>query len=146
MQRYFRIEEAEQLLPKIEPAVRELASLKSLFDETERELRSAAERITLLGGANVDREKVLGQRGQRDALASRLQHSMEAVQQHGCLVKDLDLGLIDFPTFFKGQEVYLCWKLGEASIGFWHGVQEGFRGRKPIDRDFLDHHGGEAQA
>jgi hypothetical protein len=59
-------------------------------------------------------------------------------------VKDLDTGLVDFPTLFRGQEVYLCWKLGEASIEFWHSVDEGFRGRKAIDRDFRDHLAGDA--
>jgi hypothetical protein len=50
---------------------------------------------------------------------------------------------VDFPTLFRGVEVYLCWKLGESGIEFWHGVDEGFRGRKPIDQDFLDHHEGD---
>jgi len=61
------------------------------------------------------------------------------LQDLGCLVKDLDTGLVDFPALFRGQEVYLCWKLGEPSIEFWHGVDEGFRGRKAIDSDFRDH-------
>ena len=51
--------------------------------------------------------------------------------------------LVDFPTLFKGVEVYLCWKLGEPAIDFWHGIDEGFRGRKPIDKEFLDHHRGD---
>ncbi len=55
-------------------------------------------------------------------------------------MKDLDIGLVDFPTLFQGEEVYLCWKLGEAGIRFWHGIDEGFRGRKPIDAEFLEHH------
>jgi hypothetical protein len=58
-------------------------------------------------------------------------------------VKDLDIGLVDFPTTFNGVEVYLCWKLGEPGIEFWHGVEEGFRGRKPIDREFLENHRGD---
>ena len=57
---------------------------------------------------------------------------MEQVQSFGCLIKDLDVGLIDFPTLYRGEEVYLCWKLGEDGIEFWHGVSEGFRGRKKI--------------
>jgi hypothetical protein len=68
---------------------------------------------------------------------------VEEVQEMGCLVKDLDMGLVDFPTTFRGEEVYLCWKLGEEEIAFWHGVDEGFRGRKAIDRDFRAHHQGD---
>jgi hypothetical protein len=60
------------------------------------------------------------------------------------VVKDLDIGLIDFPTLFHGVEVYLCWKLDEPAIEFWHGVDEGFRGRKAIDRDFRDNHRGDS--
>jgi hypothetical protein len=58
-------------------------------------------------------------------------------------VKDLDTGLVDFPTMYRGVEVCLCWKLGEGAIGYWHGVDEGFRGRKPIDQDFRDQHRGD---
>jgi len=65
------------------------------------------------------------------------------VQEIGCLIKDIDVGLVDFPTSLRGVEVYLCWKLGESGISFWHGVDEGFRGRKPIDKDFLDNHQGD---
>ncbi len=143
MPRYFRIEQAEQLLPEIETAVRQAASLKKFLDEADGELRATAERITLLGGAQIDREKLLARRARRDALESRLAEHVTALQEHGCLVKDLELGLVDFPTLLRGQEVLLCWKLGEVRIEFWHGLEEGFRGRKPVDQEFLDHHAGD---
>jgi hypothetical protein len=57
------------------------------------------------------------------------------------VVKDLDTGLLDFPTLYQGREVYLCWRLGESQINYWHGVDEGFAGRKAIDDDFLANHG-----
>jgi hypothetical protein len=85
----------------------------------------------------------LNSRSRRDAAGAMLKNSIEAVQETGCLVKDLDIGLVDFPTLFRGVEVYLCWKLGEPGIEFWHGIEEGFRGRKPIDREFLDNHRGD---
>jgi hypothetical protein len=72
-----------------------------------------------------------------------LRDRIEAVLETGCLVKDLDIGLVDFPTLFRGEEVYLCWKLGENAIAFWHSEDEGFQGRKPIDQDFIDHHKGD---
>ena len=92
---------------------------------------------------SVDRERAIESRAKRDAAAARLRDAVERVHEFGCLVKDLDIGLIDFPTLFRGEEVYLCWKLGEPGIAFWHGVDEGFPGRKAIDRDFLDHHEGD---
>ncbi len=143
MPRYFTVEQAQQVLPEIESNVRRLASARSMLEELEEELRAAGERITLLGGSLVDRQKLRASRTRREALAMTLKEAVEAIQQHGCVVKDLALGLVDFPTLFQGEEVYLCWKLGEERIGFWHGLEEGFRGRKPIDREFLDHHRGE---
>jgi hypothetical protein len=91
----------------------------------------------------VDRDRALTARSRRDASAAMLKGAIEAVQETGCLIKDLDIGLVDFPTLHKGVEVYLCWKLGEPAIEFWHGVDEGFRGRKPIDEDFLQNHRGD---
>ncbi len=64
---------------------------------------------------------------------TQLQDAVTKIQETGCLVKDLDMGLVDFPCRLKGEDVYLCWKLGEERIGFWHGVNEGFAGRKPLD-------------
>lgn len=144
MPRLFRLDEAQQVLAAIEPAVRTIASLKKSFDEVDLELRACAERIALVGGAFVPREELAVKRRSRDALAKKLKDSVEAVQRHGCIVKDLDEGLVDFPTLFRGEEVCLCWKLGEPAIGFWHGASEGFRGRKPIDKDFLENHTGES--
>ena len=73
--------------------------------------------------------------------AGRLREAVERIQALGCVVKDLETGLIDFPAIYRGQDVLLCWKLGEPEIQFWHGVDEGFAGRKPIDRDFRELHG-----
>ena len=69
---------------------------------------------------------------------------MERINNWGVQVKDLDTGLIDFPTLYKGREVLLCWKLGEERIAYWHGVEEGFRGRKAIDDEFREEHRGSA--
>jgi hypothetical protein len=59
--------------------------------------------------------------------------AVNKIQETGCVVKDLDTGLIDFPSLLDGQEVYLCWKVGEDRIEYWHGLHEGFAGRKPLD-------------
>jgi hypothetical protein len=97
------------------------------------------------GGVVVDREAVLQNRAERDRYGESLKEAIERIQEYGCVIKDLDIGLVDFPTLFRGQEVYLCWKMGESGIGFWHGTDEGFAGRKPIDRDFLDNHRGDLE-
>ena len=82
-------------------------------------------------------------RARRDTSAAALKSAFERIQRTGALVKDLDIGLIDFLAIYQGREVCLCWKLGEDRIAFWHGTEEGFRGRKPIDEEFLRGHRGE---
>ena len=74
-----------------------------------------------------------GARLQRERAAESLKKAIESIHESGCVIKDLDIGLLDFPTLFRGEEVYLCWKLGEPKITHWHGLEEGFAGRKPID-------------
>ncbi len=143
MARRFTLQEAESLLPQVSHLVSQAVSLKGQYEEAERTIEALTQRIMFSGGLVVDREKPLEVRQQRDRAGERLKAALESIQELGCLVKDLDIGLIDFPTLFHGQEVYLCWKMGESEIRFWHGTQEGFAGRKPIDQDFLDHHEGD---
>jgi len=143
MPRFFTLQQAEQLLPEVESAIRDAISLKSEYQQAETEWQSFSHRITMLGGVLADHSQLSEQKNRRESLAHGLQAALEKIHDYGCLVKDLDIGLIDFPTQFRGEEVYLCWKLGESGIRFWHGVQEGFRGRKPIDQEFLEQHRGE---
>ena len=110
--------------------------LKSQYDEAEAAVQSLATRITMMGGMVVNRERAEEDHARRDAAGQQLRTILENFEQSGVLVKDLDKGLVDFPTLFHGEEVYLCWKLDEASIQFWHGTHEGFAGRKAIDQEF----------
>jgi hypothetical protein len=139
MPKRFTLAQAQSLIPRVDRLLREAIALKSGFIEAERALQSFNERIMLMGGMIVDHDRFLQAKIRRDSEAERLRNAVEQLQNLGCLVKDLDTGLVDFPTLFRGQEVYLCWKLGEPSIEYWHSVDQGFRGRKPIDRDFRDH-------
>jgi hypothetical protein len=68
---------------------------------------------------------------------------VEKIHETGCIVKDLDKGLVDFPTLFRGEEVYLCWKMDEPAIEFWHRIEDGFAGRTAIDQEFRDNHKGD---
>ena len=143
MSKRFTHAEAQSLLPEVGRLLKEALSAKSEYQEAEKAIQEISERVMLMGGVMVDRDKALAARSRRDAAAATLKTAVEGVQETGCVVKDLDIGLVDFPTLFKGVEVYLCWKLGEPAIEFWHGVDEGFRGRKPIDQDFLRNHRGD---
>jgi hypothetical protein len=143
MSRRFTLADAEKLLPLVERLLREAVALKAEYQEAERQIQAFTGQITLMGGMAVDRARVLSARSQRDESGARLKQALEKVQETGCEVKDLDIGLIDFPSRYRGRDVYLCWKLGEDGIRFWHGVEDGFAGRKPIDRDFLENQEGE---
>jgi len=143
MPRFFTLQQAEKLLPEVEAALQQTVALRSEYQAAETEWQHFSKRIALLGGVLVDHSQPVAHKQRRDESARRLKAAIENVQEFGCLVKDLDIGLIDFPTLLNGVEVYLCWKLGESGIHFWHGVDEGFRGRKPIDQQFLEQHQGE---
>lgn len=137
MPRYFTLSEAENSLRRIEPLVRQAVSVNADLRELRRELQQSLQRIAMLGGSRVNPGDIARRRTSIDAEETRLREMAERIQEAGCLIKDLDIGLIDFPAIFRGREVYLCWKLGEREILFWHPVEEGFRGRKSIDAEFI---------
>jgi hypothetical protein len=144
MARRFTLEEAESLLPEIEADLREAISLKSKYQQAERELQSINQRVIMMGGVQINPEEVRRHKQRRDESAAGMKATIERIQESGCIIKDLEIGLVDFTTLYRGEEVYLCWKLGERGIGFWHGMHEGFAGRKPIDDEFRALHRGDA--
>ena len=142
MSRYFTLAEAERMLPEVDKALRDALHQKSEYQAAEEELNRHTQRIRMAGGSRVHPGPFLEMRARRDTSAAALKEIFERVEEMGVLVKDLDIGLIDFLTRYHGREVCLCWKLGETGIAFWHGTEEGFRGRKAIDDEFLrNHHG-----
>jgi len=143
MPKRFTLGEAQRLIPQVDQMLRDAIILKSEYEVAEAAIQAITERVMMMGGMVVDRSNALDVRNRRDSAAGSLRAAIERVQELGCVVKDLDTGLIDFPTTFRGEEVYMCWKLGEPAIAFWHSVEEGFRGRKAIDQDFKDNHKGE---
>jgi hypothetical protein len=144
MPRHFTLAQAEQMLPEVEQTLRDALFHKSEYQAGEEALNQSTERIRMAGGSRVDPGPILAARARRDTSAAALKEIFDRVQKMGVLIKDLDIGLIDFLTQYHGNEVCLCWKLGEDRIRFWHGLEEGFRGRKPIDDEFLQNHRGDA--
>lgn len=142
MSRYFTVSQAEAVLPQVESAVRDALELKRFFIEAEEVLNSEMRRIQMLGGALVDSMRLQAERSRRNTCGERLNEAIARIHSFGCEVKDLDIGLLDFRTLYHGREVNLCWKLGESGITHWHGLEEGFVGRKPIDTEFLAAHRG----
>jgi hypothetical protein len=140
--RYFTLVEAESLLPEVENLLLSCIQAKKDYDRAEQEIKTFMQRIALTGGMVVSTEKVAHARNRKDAAARIIKGDFEKLEEIGCLVKDLQVGLVDFPTLYRGKEVYLCWKLGESGISFWHHVADGFAGRRAIDNEFLSNHRG----
>jgi hypothetical protein len=141
--RYFTLTQAERLLPEVERSLRDALFHKTEAESAHRELEETSERIRVSGGARVDPGRHLALRARRETSTAALKEALEQIENTGALIKDLDIGLIDFLAHFENQDVCLCWKLGETGIHFWHGMEEGFRGRKAIDQEFLDRHSGD---
>jgi hypothetical protein len=140
--RYFTLRQAEGLLPEVEHGLRDALFHKAEAEKAHHELEEASDHIRMAGGSRVNPSKMLALRARRDTSAAALKDALEQVEDTGAQIKDLDIGLIDFLSRFQDRDVCLCWKLGETGIHFWHGVEEGFRGRKPIDDEFRDGHSG----
>jgi hypothetical protein len=140
--RYFTLPQAESLLPEVERYLRDALFHKTEAQKAHRELEDTSDRIRASGGMHVNQSQLQAVRARRDSGAAALKHALDQIEETGAQVKDLDIGLIDFISRFQDRDVCLCWKLGEAGIGFWHSVDEGFQGRKPIDQEFRDGHSG----
>jgi hypothetical protein len=124
----FTVVEANALLPHLIPLLTRLRSLKKQLDETREELEQLipAMRSNGHGGEVRTLERRIAEHV--DGLSSGIRR----LTQLGIEVKDLDQGLIDFPSLRDGRVVYLCWRLGEERVGFWHDLDAGFAGRQPL--------------
>ena len=131
--KYFSLTEAEQLRAQLEPVLIEAMESRRKLGEVEEHLNALAERIQRSGGLLVSYEKTARMRLDRNRSEETVRSALEQIQSTGCVVKDLDIGLLDFPARINNREVYLCWRLGEDRIRFYHGQDEGFSARKLID-------------
>ena len=141
MARYFTLRQAEEALPEVERHLRDALFHKAEFDRTRKEWDQTQDKIRMSGGMRVNPGEMLQVRAKRDASAKALKTAMDGIEEAGAQIKDLDIGLVDFITLYHGREVCLCWRMGEDAIRYWHSTEEGFRGRKPIDEEFLKNHG-----
>ena len=132
-QRLFTLTEAERTRKELEPFLLEAMDCRKRLSGLEEALGAVASRIMLLGGILVPYEKLAVQRLEHQQLAQTMKSAVNRILETGCVLKDLEVGLLDFPAVIDNQDVYLCWKLGEDRIRFYHRQDEGFAGRKPLD-------------
>jgi hypothetical protein len=131
--RTFTLDEAQSLLPVLESLLRTTISSKKLTEEIDGEMQALSQRIFINGGTHVDVIATAQRKAQRAKAEQRAKDSFAEIDAIGVQVKDLDIGLLDFPCEVDGEIVLLCWKMGEPSITHWHTTTSGFAGRKPID-------------
>jgi hypothetical protein len=131
--RSFTLQEAETLLPILESLLRAAIDGKKLIEVVDGEFQEVAHRVFLNGGTYLNIVHLARRKAEREKAIHRVKDSLAEIDATGVQVKDLDMGLLDFPCVVDGRTVLLCWKLGEKGITHWHGVDEGFAGRKPID-------------
>jgi len=137
-ERFFSYEEAEEMLPRIEQMLRAIQDSRQAAMDAEEFIGQARAKVMMSGGMIPDHAALARHKSEKDKSLEALEAGLQKVQESGVLIKDLETGLVDFPCLVEDQEVYLCWKIGEPRIGFWHNVEEGFAGRKPVDSKLLE--------
>ena len=129
----FTLDEAQTLLPVLESLLRTAINGKKVMEEVEAEMLALNHRISLNGGMHVDVLAIARRKAERAKAEQRAKDALSEIDSIGVQVKDIDIGLLDFPCEVEGEVVLLCWKMGESSITHWHSTSEGFAGRKLID-------------
>ena len=133
----FTLEEAQNLLPVLKSLLQRAMDAKKVIEVAEKEFQDLSHHILLSGGLMVNVGKTARRRAERDKALQEAKDVLAEIEAIGVQIKDLDIGLLDFPCVVGDEIVLLCWKAGEEKIQFWHGLEEGFRGRKPIDEKIL---------
>lgn len=127
--RAFSLIEATQALPEVERIIARLRELQSSALSREARLEQLWSRLDA-GDPVVDEITAL-----QESLESQIHELSTLIEQlttRGCVLRDLDAGLVDFPAFAGGVPIFLCWRVGEEGIQYWHSREEGFAGRKPL--------------
>jgi len=129
MPRLFTLKEALAILPDVRELVVRARKQGRDYADAERQLASAV--ATVRGNGHSGR--ALREAQERMARSSgKFQRTIQDLESLGCEIKDLEMGLVDFRSSRDGREVYLCWRLGEDTIAYWHELDAGFTGRQPL--------------
>ena len=130
-ERYFTVEEANEALAEVRPLTEELVAHRRALVELQERQAAVTTRIAGNGG-NVEPSELQEVQDRLDEEVAGIARCVARIHELGALVKDLDDGLVDFPARRGDEDVLLCWRLGEPEIEFWHGLDEGFSGRRPL--------------
>jgi hypothetical protein len=132
MPRYFTPAQANEALVEIRPLVEQLIEHRRAQERIGAEREELAVKIAGNGGG-IDAQQLADLEAATEQERIGVVRCVNAIHELGAIVKSVDEGLVDFPAEREGEEILLCWRLGEADVAFWHPLEEGFAGRKPID-------------
>jgi len=127
LERIFTLSEANRLIPQLEEHLTAVKRGKTVLIRTKDEIKKASSKAQFGGGSFAGPHYITA--------LEQTSENLQAIQEMGVLVKDLDTGLCDFPYLMNGRIVYLCWKLGEAEIQWWHEVNSGYTSRQPLENE-----------
>jgi hypothetical protein len=124
--------EANSALSDVRPVAERLVDVRARLRQLEGTQRELVHTIGGNGGGHAAGD-LNAARGEFTDLVTELEECLRRLETLGVLLKDPDVGLLDFPALREGREVLLCWRVGEEDVSYWHGFSDGFAGRKPID-------------
>jgi len=130
--RYFTPADVDALIPALTEIVGRLIAAHREATEVRERLQAEQRRIALAGGGVLDAGAWRADRDRLERLDGELRRALHEIGALGGVVKDLGMGLVDFPHLRDGCEVNLCWRHGERRVGYWHGLDEGYASRKPL--------------
>jgi hypothetical protein len=125
--RLFSLSEANHLIPCLEEHLSAVKKNKTVLLHTRDEIKKASQNAQFGGGSCVAPHYI--------SALEQINDRLQKIQELGVLVKDIEMGLCDFPHLHEGRVVYLCWKLGEPEVGWWHEVHSGYASRQPLSGD-----------
>jgi hypothetical protein len=128
---YFTVDEANAALEQVRPLAESMVAHRKTLAAAGDRWNELAGQIVGNGGG-LDRGELAGLQEKIEREQGEVARCIRAIQSHGGQVKDVDTGLLDFASQRDGVEIELCWQVGEDRIEYWHGVEEGFAGRKPL--------------
>ena len=129
----FTAEEANQLLPKLSQLMIELQTKQQ--DILNKEVEIDALEILYPAQNETPLPEVAREIEMYNQWVNRFYELLDEIHEMGCFLKDIETGLADFYTVYQGRVVYLCWRLGEPEVGFWHEVGRGYAYRQPLIRE-----------
>jgi len=132
--RLFTLSDANDLIPTVEPLMCRLMAKRRELRQYEKAVEAFQAKASRDGGI-LPGADYMHVREESTRILTEIRKGVQEIEAFGCLVKDIDIGVVDFPARRGGEQVFLCWRLGEPEVRFWRHLREGFASRKPVGED-----------